>query len=116
MELAGGALDAMRGSASASDRYLVHVHVDFETLIGRSDSPGYVEGGAALRGEELERFVEGSPMALFVKDTKGNPLFLGRSTKEMNRYFRRALSRRLPLLSVVRRSRAGGLACGGRGR
>ena len=30
-------------------------------------------------------------MALFVKDSKGNPLFLGRSTKEMNRYFRRAL-------------------------
>ena len=86
-------LAALTGrSADAADRYTVLVHVDLETLCGLGDSPGYIDGGPPITSEELMWLLDGqAPMQLLIKDTKGNPLFLGRATKEPNRYFRRAM-------------------------
>lgn len=79
-------------SADAADRYVVLVHTELDTLCGYGGSPGYIDGGPAITGEELAGLLDAQvPMQLLVKDTKGNPLFLGRATKEPNRYFRRAM-------------------------
>ena len=86
-------LGALTGRGTdVADRYCVVVHTDLETLCGRGGSPGYIDGGPAITAEELMELLDGQvPMQLLVKDTKGNPLFLGRATKEPNRYFRRAM-------------------------
>ena len=86
-------LDALRGrTGDAADRHTILIHADLETLCGLSGSPGYLDGGPAISAGELHKLLEGQvPMQLLVKDSKGNPLFLGRTTKEPNRYFRRAM-------------------------
>lgn len=90
---AGRRLDALRGrSVDAADRHVILVHTELETLCGRSGSPGYVDGGPAITAEDLQTLLEQqTPLQLLVKDSRGNPLFLGRATKEANRYFRRAM-------------------------
>lgn len=90
---AGRRLDALLGrSGEKRDRHVILVHAELETLCGLSGSPGYLDGGPAITAEELDALLERqTPMQLLVKDSQGNPLFLGRTTKEPNRYFRRAM-------------------------
>jgi hypothetical protein len=69
----------------ADERYLVLVHAELDTLAGRIDN------GPALDTATIEALLCDQPAALVLRGRDGNPLFLGRTKRSLNRALRRAL-------------------------
>ena len=89
VDLLCGANGCACGGDGADDRHLVVIHAKSSSI----DTAGhaYIEGGPALTAERLAELLCDQPLALLVEDDAGNPLYLGRTTKQLNRRQRRAL-------------------------
>lgn len=71
------------------DRYLVVIHAEASSIGGTGRA--WIEGGPPVTAERLAELLCDQPLSLLVEDDHGNPLYLGRSTKQLNRRQRRAL-------------------------
>lgn len=87
VEWAERSLDAAT-EAAGDDRYLVVVHATVDQHAAR------VEDGPPLDAATLARLLCDQPVAPLIKDSDGNPLFLGRTTKTVSRAMRRAIKAR----------------------
>ena len=69
------------------DRYLTVIHAKATDL----GVHAWMEGGPPVTAERLAELLCDQPLSLLVEDDHGNPLYLGRITKQLNRRQRRAL-------------------------
>ena len=83
------AAEALPSSASDpdDDRYLVVIHAKASTL----GLNAWMEGGGPIAPSRLAEILCDQPLSLLIEDDDDNPLYLGRTTKTLNRRQRRAL-------------------------
>jgi hypothetical protein len=84
VEMAGAYL-GQHNVAADGDRFLVLVHAELDERTAALDN------GMPIDAATLERFLCDQPVAALIKDSDGNPLFLGRRTRLVGRAMRRAL-------------------------
>lgn len=95
VRLAENWLAGAKSDAGSADRFLVHVHTDFETL--KEDGTGSaaeIEGAQDVSAETTRRLACDAAIVHWLENSDGEPLSLGRKTRSVPPAIRRALQRR----------------------